>query len=84
MNISSIVIKTLPHNVTMLLAIIEESDLCELHFHDDKVRIIVTIEGENSEEEMNKFRQIQDLPYVVTADMAYNYVGDEGEGLTAD
>lgn len=77
MNISSLVIKTLPENVEKLLAIIGESDLCELHLHDEKGRIIVTVEGEESEAEMDKFKQIQDLPYVVSVDMVYNYVGDE-------
>jgi nitrate reductase NapD len=52
---------------------------CEYHLHDKKGRIIVTIEGENTEEEIEKLKSIQQIPNVISAEMVFAYSEDELE-----
>ena len=54
MNLSSIVVLTKPEHLDEVLNVIKNTDACEYHLHDDKGRIIVTIEGKNTEEEITK------------------------------
>jgi len=77
MNISSVVIRTSPSNLEKVLEAIRDSDICEYHLHDEKGRIIVTIEGTNVEEEISKLRLIQAIPGIINADMMYSYTEDE-------
>ncbi len=77
MSISSVVVKCLPEHLTELLTTLEQSDLCEVHLHDEQGRIIVIVEGADTEAEMEIFKQILAVPHVITADLVYNYVGDD-------
>ncbi len=77
MNISSIVVKAAPGKGNAVLEGLRESGLCEVHFHDDRGRIVVTIEGRSIDEEMEKLKAIQALPSVVAAHLAYAYSEDE-------
>ncbi len=78
MNISSIVIQAKPEYIAGIVAICEESDFCDYHFHDvEKGKIIVTIEGENIDEEMSKMKKIEQIPHVICADMMMAYSEDE-------
>ena len=52
MNVSSIVVKTLPEHVQSVIENLRSSDFCEVHFHDAAGRIVVTVEGEDISEEM--------------------------------
>lgn len=73
MNVSSIVVKTAPEHLTEVVGNINALDLCEVFFHDDQGRIIVTIEGETIGEEIKRLRLIQELPHVMSADLMYAY-----------
>ena len=78
MNISSIVIQAKPEFVEGIIAICEASDFCDYHFHDvEKGKIVVTIEGENIDEEMSKMKKIEQIPHVICADMMMAYSEDE-------
>ncbi|WP_345984796.1 chaperone NapD [Sulfurimonas sp. HSL-1656] len=77
MNISSIVVQTTPQFVEELVEALKASDVCDYHFHDEKGRIIVTIEGDGVEEEVKKLTTIQEMPHVVAADMQFAYSEDE-------
>ncbi len=78
MNISSIVIQTKPEYVEEIIAVCEANDFCDYHFHDvEKGKIIVTIEGENIDEEMAKMKKIEQIPHVICADMMMAYSEDE-------
>lgn len=77
MNVSSIVVQTVPKFLDEVLASLKASEFCDYHFHDEKGRIIVTIEGEGVEEEIAKLTKIQEIPHVVAADMMYAYSEDE-------
>ena len=78
MNISSIVLQAKPEHIDAIVAICQASDFCDYHFHDANIgKIIVTVEGENIDEEMQKMKQIQAIPHVICADMMMAYSEDE-------
>ncbi len=77
MNLSSIVIQTRPEHLESVLEIIKSSSDCEYHIHDLKGRIIVTIEGKDTEEEISKLKNLQEIPHVISAEMAFAYSEDE-------
>ncbi len=77
MNVSSIVVQTTPKFLDEVLEALKEADYCDYHFHDEKGRIIVTIEGKGVEEEIAKLTRIQEMPHVVAADMSFAYSEDE-------
>jgi len=61
MNISSLVITTAPQHLQQVVKSLENSGLCEIHFIDEKGKIIVTIEGENVSEEVSKVKEIEQM-----------------------
>ena len=73
MNISSIVVRTLPENLAEVCRALTESGWCEIHFQDEQGRVVVTIEGSDVDEEMRILQQIQALPDVLSADLVYAY-----------
>ncbi len=77
MNVSSIVAKTKPEHLQDVITDINAIDLCEVHFYDDEGKIVVTIEGENISEQMERMKEIQALPNVFTANLSYSYCEDE-------
>ncbi|MBD3869567.1 MAG: chaperone NapD [Acidobacteria bacterium] len=79
MNISSIVVKARPENLDAVKVSLTASGLCEIHFSDDLGRIIVTVEGDDNEDETGKLKKIQKLPNIVSADFSYTYT-DDGQG----
>ena len=77
MNISSIIVQTLPKYVDEVVESLKNCDVCDYHMHDEKGRIIITIEGENVEEELKKLKVIEAIPYVMSADMQMAYSEEE-------
>ena len=77
MNISSIVVKTLPKYLEEVIRDLKASEVCDYHLHDEKGRIIVTIEGEGVSEELEKLRVIEAIPHIMAADMQMAYSEDE-------
>jgi nitrate reductase NapD len=77
MNISSIVVQTVPKYLDEVVANLKVCEVCDYHFHDEKGRIIITIEGENVSEELKKLRVVEEIPHVVAADMQMAYSEDE-------
>lgn len=77
MNISSIVVQTLPKYLDSVIENLKKSGVCDYHMHDEKGRIIITIEGENVEEELKKLKVIEALPNVASADMQMSYSEEE-------
>ena len=77
MNISSIVVQTRPEFVEKVVEDLKKSGVCDYHLHDEKGRIIVTIEGEGVSEELKKLRVIEANPHVIAADMQMAYSEDE-------
>lgn len=79
MNLSSIVILTKAENLDTVLKQVKSTDVCEYHLHDEKGRIIVTIEGKDTEEEIIKLKMLQEIPNVISAEMVFAYSEDELE-----
>ena len=77
MNISSIVVQTVPKFLDEVVEALKNTPECDYHLHDEKGRIIITIEGEGVEEELKKLRVIEAIPHVITADMQMAYSEDE-------
>ncbi len=77
MNISSIVVQTLPKYLDEVVETLKNTPECDYHMHDEKGRIIITIEGEGVEQELKKLRIIEAIPHVITADMQMAYSEDE-------
>jgi nitrate reductase NapD len=77
MNISSIVVQTLPKFLDQVVADLKACEACDYHLHDEKGRVIITIEGEGVSEELAKLRIIEAIPHVISADMQMAYSEDE-------
>ena len=77
MNISSIVVQTIPKFLDEVVEALKNTPECDYHMHDEKGRIIITIEGSGVEEELKKLRVIEAIPHVITADMQMAYSEDE-------
>jgi len=73
MNVSSIVVKTLPQHLAAVLAGLQGIERCEVHFHDEQGRIIVTIEGIDTESELATLKLVQQVPHVVSAELVFAY-----------
>ena len=79
MNISSIVVQTVPERLEEVVQSVKDCEVCDYHLHDEKGRIIITIEGENVSQELEKLRVVEAIPYVYAADMQMAYSEDELE-----
>ncbi len=77
MNVSSIVVQTLPKYLDEVVTSLKNTPECDYHFHDEKGRIIITIEGEGVSEELKKLHVIEAIPHVIAADMQMAYSEDE-------
>jgi nitrate reductase NapD len=77
MNISSIVVQTVPKFLDEVVESLKSCEVCDYHMHDEKGRIIITIEGNGVKEELEKLRVIEAIPHVIAADMQMAYSEDE-------
>jgi periplasmic nitrate reductase NapD len=77
MNISSIIVQTLPKYVDEVVKSLKNCDVCDYHMHDEKGRIIITIEGKGVQEELKKLKVIEAIPHVMSADMQMAYSEEE-------
>ncbi len=77
MNISSIIIQTLPQNIQSVIKAVNESDFCDYVIHNEIGKIVVTLEGKDAGEEIEKLVKIQQIEHVIAADMHMTYSEDE-------
>ena len=77
MNISSIIVQTLPKHINEVVESLKNCDVCDYHMHDELGRIIITIEGDGVQEELRKLKVIEAIPYIMSADMQMAYSEDE-------
>jgi len=77
MNISSIVVQCLPEYVEEVVENLKNTPECDYHMHDEKGRVIITIEGDGVSEELKKLKVIEAIPHVIAADMQMAYSEDE-------
>jgi nitrate reductase NapD len=76
MNISSLVISTLPEHAEMVVESLKNSSLCEYHVHKEG-KIVVTIDGESVSDEIKILRELERFENVRSAEMVYSYCEDE-------
>ena len=79
MNISSVVVQTVPKFLDKVVESLKNSDACDYHLHDEKGRIIITLEGADVSEELKKMKVIETIPHVISAEMQMAYSEDELE-----
>ncbi|MDN5087689.1 chaperone NapD [Aliarcobacter butzleri] len=77
MNISSIVVQTLPKNLEEVVKALKASGVCDYFMHDELGRVIVTIEGDGVQEELKKLKVIEAIPNIISADMQMAYSQEE-------
>ena len=77
MNISSIVVKTLPKYIDEVIENLKNCEACDYHLHDEIGNIIITIEGDGVSQELEKLRVVEEIPHVISADMQMAYSEDE-------
>lgn len=77
MNISSIVVQTVPKYLNEVVQSLKDCEACDYHMHDEKGRVIITIEGEGVAEELEKLRVVEAIPHVIAADMQMAYSEEE-------
>jgi len=77
MNISSVVVQTVPKFLDEVVTSLKNSDACDYHMHDEKGRIIITLEGTDVSEELKKMKVIEMIPHVISAEMQMAYSEDE-------
>ncbi len=77
MNISSIVVRTAPHHMEKVIENLKASGLCDVYFHDEEGRIIVTIEGKDVNSLIKKVKAIQGMTHVLSAEVNFSYGEEE-------
>lgn len=77
MNVSSIVVQTVPKFLDEVVQSLKDCEVCDYHLHDEKGRVIITIEGEDVSEELGKLKVVEAIPHVIAADMQMAYSEDE-------
>lgn len=73
MNISSAVVRTRPEHLADVKVALLASGLCDIHFEDDRGRIVISLEGDDDADESTKLKKIAELPMVMSADFAYTF-----------
>lgn len=77
MNISSIVIQVAPQHYDEIEKKLKQSDICDFHFGDkEQGKMIVTIEGKDTDEEIKKVSMLQKMDKVINANMIQTYQED--------
>jgi nitrate reductase NapD len=77
MNISGIVIKTLPKHTQGVIKKLKKIPNADYHFHDELGRIIATIEAEDVSAEIAILSKIEKIEHVISAEMSYAYAEEE-------
>ncbi len=77
MNVSSVVVKCAPEFIEFVLEQLHASGQCEVYAHDEMGRIIIILEGDTTEEESEKLRIIQEIPHILSAEMAMAFSENE-------
>ena len=77
MNISSIVVQTLPKYLDEVVDALQNCEVCDYHLHDKIGRVIITIEGKDVSDELEKLKIIEAIPHIISADMQMAYSEDE-------
>jgi nitrate reductase NapAB chaperone NapD len=78
--ISGVLVACRPECLSNMIHRVNAFQWAEVHHTDPKGRLVITIEGADAAESMNRLREIQALPNVLMAEMVECWVEDEGQG----
>ncbi|MBT4090405.1 MAG: chaperone NapD [Deltaproteobacteria bacterium] len=81
MNIASLLVEVKPENMESLLQNVASFPWAEVHHTEKEGRMIVTVEGETSQEDVANFKTIKSLPGVISASLV-EYCFEEEKGMT--
>ena len=72
MNISGVLVKAYPENITTIEEVISQMEGVEVHGNNEDGRIVITVEQESANNISDTLVQIQDVPGVLSAAMIYH------------
>lgn len=81
MNIAAVLVSTKPEQITSLREAINANPWSEVHYIEPTGRMVITIEGSSSEEDVGRLKEIKALPEVLSAEMVEYCFEDESEEM---
>jgi periplasmic nitrate reductase NapD len=79
MNIASVVVATKPENLAQVKKEIQTLTWAVVHHTDEAGRLIVTIEGETSEKDVERYKFIRSIPDVLNVELIQYTFEEDGE-----
>ena len=76
MNISGVLVKAYPENISSIEEVISKIDGVEVHGNNEDGRIVVTVEQDSANSISDTLVEIQDVPGVLSAAMIYHQFED--------
>jgi len=76
-NISGIVVACRPEDLDRTAESVNSYPWAEVHHRDERGRLVVTVEAEDTDQGMDRLQLIQGLPGVLTATLAGTYFDEE-------
>ena len=76
MNISGVLVKAYPENISTIEKVISQMEGVEVHGNNEDGRIVITVEQESANNISDTLVQIQDVPGVLSAAMIYHQFED--------
>ncbi|MCB9558592.1 MAG: chaperone NapD [Deltaproteobacteria bacterium] len=80
MNIAGVVVCTAPENSERVAAKIAELPWADVHARDESGRLIVTIEGEHTGQDIERLSIVSEIEGVSSANMVHYYCEDQTPG----
>jgi len=76
MNISGVLVKAYPENISTIEKVISQMDGVEVHGNNEDGRIVITVEQDSANNISDTLVEIQDVPGVLSAAMIYHQFED--------
>ena len=80
MNISGLIVTARPEDFDSVEKSLSEIEACEIYesFRDEG-KFIIVVEEENTDKEVKKFKEMHNIPGVLSVTVAYHHFEDEAE-----
>jgi nitrate reductase NapD len=78
--ISGVVVASRPEHLAEVSQALETISWAEVHFSDQRGRLVVTIEAANLDQSADRLKELQDLPCVLMAELAQYCIEEEELG----
>ena len=76
MNIAAVLVATTPPNIESVRDQISAHEWADVHHINDDGRMMITIEGDNGEQDIERLKSVKSMPNVISAEMV-EYCFDE-------